>query len=141
MSTRSRPRMPTEVTPETTWFDRFAEGASHMASRAWFFAACVLIVMVWAPSYWLFGNVDTWQLVINTATTIVTFLLVALLQNSQRRGDQATQHKLNAVAAGLAEVMRERSRPDEPAEATAVRMADARRELTLAVGLEERESA
>jgi Low affinity iron permease len=70
-----------------------------------FFAVCVLLVVVWAPSFFLFGSVDTWQLIINTATTIVTFLLVALLQNTQKRADDAVQHKLNAIADGLATLM------------------------------------
>jgi hypothetical protein len=86
-------------------FDRFAEAASHFTSRAWFFGFCVLLVVLWVPSLPLFGSVDTWQLVINTATTIITFLLVALLQNSQWRGDKATNEKLDAVAGGLADVM------------------------------------
>jgi low affinity Fe/Cu permease len=86
-------------------FDRFAERASHFTSRAWFFGFCVLLVALWVPSLPLFGNVDTWQLVINTATTIITFLLVALLQNSQWRGDRATNQKLDAVAGGLADTM------------------------------------
>jgi low affinity Fe/Cu permease len=124
-----RRRWPSQVDGDPSWFDRFAEGASRVVSRAWFFAACVLMVLAWAPSYPLFGTVDTYQLVINTGTTIVTFLLVALIQNSQRRSDQATQHKLNAVAAALAAVM------NEP------RLDAARRELCAAVGLEEHESA
>jgi low affinity Fe/Cu permease len=86
-------------------FDRFAEGASDHVSHATFFLACVLLVVVWLPSYWIFRDLNTWQLVINTATTIVTFLLVALLQNSQRRSDQAVQTKLDAIADGLADVM------------------------------------
>lgn len=86
-------------------FDRFAESAADLASRAAFFAACLLLVLIWAPSYFVFGNVDTWQLVINTATTIVTFLLVALLQNSSRRSDRAIHQKLNAMADGLADLM------------------------------------
>lgn len=131
-----RRHMPSSVTPETGWFDRFAETASGVVSRAWFFAVCVVMVLLWAPSYALFGNINTWQLLINTATTIVTFLLVALLQNSQRRSDQATQHKLNALAAAQAELMQEHIDPDGTA-----RLADARRELRAAVGIEDRESA
>jgi hypothetical protein len=50
-------------------------------------------------------QLDTWQLIINTATTIVTFLLVALLQNSQRRSDEAMHAKLDALADGLADLM------------------------------------
>ena len=88
-----------------TAFDRFAQWASNFASHATFFAACVLLVGLWAPSYFLFGSLDTWQLVINTATTIVTFLLVALLQNTQRRSDDAMHAKLDALADGLADLM------------------------------------
>jgi low affinity Fe/Cu permease len=61
-------------------FDRIAAGAAGFTSRAPFFVGCVLIVLVWAASFPLFPSTDTWQLVINSATTIVTFLLVALLQ-------------------------------------------------------------
>jgi hypothetical protein len=86
-------------------FDRFAERASHFTSRAWFFGFCLLLVFLWVPSLPLFGSLDTWQLVINTATTIITFLLVALLQNSQWRGDKATNEKLDALAGGLADTM------------------------------------
>ena len=86
-------------------FDRFAEASAGFVSRAPFFVACVLLVLLWAPSFWLFPNVDTWQLVINTATTIVTFLMVALLQNSQHRAEQAIHQKLDAVADGLADFM------------------------------------
>ncbi len=86
-------------------FDRFAEAASEFASHAVFFLACVLLVVIWAPSYFVFQNLNTWQLVINTATTIVTFLLVALLQNAQRRSEEAIHEKLDALAGGLADLM------------------------------------
>ena len=62
--------------------------------------ACVVIVVIWAPTF-VFMPMDTWQLIINTLTTIITFLLVALLQNTQKRADAAVQHKLNAIAEGL----------------------------------------
>ena len=86
-------------------FDRLAQASVDFVSRGAFFGACLLIVLVWIPSYLVFRNVDTWQLVINTATTIVTFLLVALLQNSARRSDRAIHHKLDALADGLADLM------------------------------------
>src|SRR5947199_762597 len=123
--------MPTEVNSRVGFFDRFAGHAADIASRAPFFAACVLLILVWAPSV-TFLKFDTWQLLINTATTIITFLMVALLQNSQTRNDQATQHKLNAIADGLADLMT--CFADEH---------DLHRdiqELKLAVGLEEEES-
>src|SRR5438270_1431768 len=97
--------MPSEVSSRVGFFDRFAGWAALVASRATFFAFCVLMIVVWAPSILVLGSIDTWQLIINTATTIVTFLMVALLQNSQTRTDQAVQHKLNAIADALADLM------------------------------------
>jgi low affinity Fe/Cu permease len=96
--------MPSQVSGRQTAFDRFAGPAAHMVSRAPFFAFCVLLIVVWAPTFVLL-KFDTWQLIINTVTTIITFLMVALLQNTQTRNDQATQHKLNAMADALADLM------------------------------------
>jgi hypothetical protein len=129
----SDPKMPTDVSPHLGFFDRFATVVSHWASRAWFFAACLLLVIIWAPTI-VFFNVDTWQLIVNTATTIVTFLLVALLQNTQTRADEAVQHKLNAIADGLADLMRHVGEGDD-------RLTNDLKELRAAVGLEDRESA
>ena len=123
--------MPSDVAGDLTVFDRFAGGSSMVVSRAPFFAFCLLLIVVWAPTL-VFLKFDTWQLLINTATTIITFLMVALLQNSQTRNDQATQHKLNAIADGLADLMS--CFADEH---------DLHRdieELKLAVGLEEAET-
>jgi Low affinity iron permease len=127
--------MPTDVSARVGFFDRFAGLASEMAGRAAFFAFCVLLIVIWAPSILILRDVDTWQLIINTATTIITFLMVALLQNSQTRSDQAVQHKLNAIADGLADVMLHLVDGGESQ--------DLRRdliELREAVGLENRES-
>ena len=126
--------MPSDVSSRVGFFDRFAGHASLIASRAVFFAACVLLVVIWAPSILFLHDVDTWQLIINTATTIVTFLMVALLQNSQTRSDQAIQHKLNAIADGLADLMTHLAQGEER---------DLRQdiiELRDAVGLETHES-
>ncbi len=62
-------------------------------------------MVLWLPSYFIVGNLNTWQLIINTLTTIITFLLVALLQNSQRRSEQAIQLKLDALADGVADLV------------------------------------
>lgn len=86
-------------------FDRFAVWSAGLVSRAPFFAFCVLLVVAWAPTYPLVGDFDSWQLLINTPTTILTFLLVAVLQNSQKRAEQALHTKLDAVADGLADLM------------------------------------
>lgn len=126
--------MPSEVSQRVGVFDRFAGWSSLIASRAYFFAFCVLLIILWLPSYLLISSVDTWQLIINTATTIITFLMVALLQNSQTRSDQAVQHKLNALADGLADLMEHVVEGDGK---------DLRRdldELRQAVGLETHES-
>lgn len=126
--------MPSQVGNHIGVFDRFATHASNFVSRAWFFVMCVLLVVIWAPSFLVLPDIDTWQLIINTATTIVTFLLVALLQNTQKRADDAVQHKLNAIAEGLSAMM-ERMARDHPD------LRGDRDELRQAVGLEERESA
>ena len=84
---------------------------------------------MWLPSYFVFRDVDTWQLVINTATTIVTFLLVALLQNSQRRNELAMNAKLDALADGLADLM-EGIAPEN------AKLQSDMRELRTAVGIE-----
>jgi len=134
MASEPEPQMPSDVSDKVTAFDRFAGGASKLASRAWFFAFCVALVVIWAPSYFVLGDLDTWQLIINTLTTIVTFLMVALLQNSQTRADQAVQHKLNAIADALADLMSELTNTSD---------ADLQKdleELRDAVGLEQRES-
>jgi low affinity Fe/Cu permease len=86
-------------------FDRIAQAASRFASGGAFFTGCVALVLVWGLTYFAFSKPDTWQLVINTITTIVTFLLVALLQNAQKRGEAALQAKLDAIADGLADLM------------------------------------
>ncbi|GIG12455.1 hypothetical protein Cme02nite_07870 [Catellatospora methionotrophica] len=125
--------MPSSVSgKDMSLFDHFAEAASEFASKAWFFALCVLLILVWAPSIIFIGKVDTWQLIINTATTIVTFLMVALLQNSQTRANEAVQHKLNAIADGLADLMEAQSEDKEQLVQDMVELRDA-------VGLEHRE--
>ncbi|AVH23515.1 low affinity iron permease family protein [Nocardia cyriacigeorgica] len=131
---RGRALLPSDVSDDRSIFDRFASRAAATVSKAWFFAFCVLIVLVWAPSILVLRNIDTWQLVINTATTIITFLLVALLQNTQTRSDEAVQHKLNAIADALGDLMDELG-PEYPG------LRKHREELTDAVGLERHESS
>ena len=126
--------MPSGVSSYLSLFDRFATRVSRFASRAVFFLLCVLLVLLWMPSYFLLHSLNTWQLIINTITTIVTFLMVALLQNSQSRNDTATQDKLNAVAAGLAELIALVGKDDPDAQRL-------RTELRDAVGLEDRTSS
>jgi len=120
-----------DVTPDRGVFDRFAEAATNFVSRAPYFAACLITVLVWAGSGPLFHFGQGWHLIINTGTTTITFLMGALLKNSTRRSDQAIQHKLNAIAQGMANLM---------AVQDSGRLADEIAELMAAVGLEHRES-
>jgi low affinity Fe/Cu permease len=82
---------------KSSWFTRFAKRMSHAAGHPATFAAAVLVIVVWAVSGPLFGFGDTWQLVINTGTTIITFLMVFLIQNTQNRDTAATQIKLDEL--------------------------------------------
>ena len=76
------------------FFGRMATQASHYAGKPATFLVAVSAVLIWAASGPLFGFSDTWQLVINTSTTIVTFLMVFLIQNTQNRDSLAVQLKL-----------------------------------------------
>jgi len=131
--------MPSSVSPHLSLFDRFATATGRLVSGAPFFAAAVFIVVAWLVE----GAVriasdgpkafvdQTYQLQINTVTTVITFLLVALLQNTQARDNVAMQDKLNAIAQGLGEFMAkaDSARHDE--------LQHDVRELREAVGLEE----
>ena len=125
--------MPSKVHGNLSLFDRFATAIGGFVSKPWFFLACVLLVVIWAPTF-AFMPMDTWQLVINTVTTIITFLLVALLQNTEKRANDALQQKLNAIADGLSDLMKHVGRDNPELRADEAELRDA-------VGLEERESA
>jgi low affinity Fe/Cu permease len=80
-----------------SWFPMLARWASTTAGSPVTFAIALLIVVVWAVTGPLFNYSDTWQLVINTGTTIVTFLMVFLIQSTQNRDTQALQIKLDEL--------------------------------------------
>ena len=126
--------MPSDAPGRVSMFDHFASQTARFTAKPWFFAMCALLVLVWAPSYFLVGDVDTWQLIINTTTTIVTFLLVALLQNTQTRADKAVQAKLNAIADALADLMNAQAGGGQNLRRDIAELRDA-------VGLEDRETA
>jgi low affinity Fe/Cu permease len=123
---------PTDMDDRRTRFDRFAETASRFVSEASFFTMSAILVAVWVPTIWLFHSVDTWQLVLNTVTSVMAFLLIALLQNSERRYDRALHTKVDALAAALAVIIREQSQGEEQD------LEHALAELEAAIGLEER---
>ena len=78
-------------------FERIANAISHAMGRPLAFILCLALVIVWAFTGPLFHFSDTWQLVINTGTTIITFLMVFLIQNSQNRDAGAMQAKLDEL--------------------------------------------
>ena len=78
-------------------FNRMAQWTAEQAGRPTTFALAVAAMVVWGLSGPLFGYSDTWQLVINTGTTIVTFLMVFLIQNNQNRDTQALQLKIDEL--------------------------------------------
>ena len=83
--------------PRPGWFARFAQKVSHVTGRPNAFILAVAAIVLWGLTGPLFGFSDTWQLVINTATTIVTFLMVFVIQNTQIRDTIAMQIKLDEL--------------------------------------------
>jgi len=80
-----------------SWFTRAAKAASRATGRPATFAIAVTVIVLWALTGPIFDYSDTWQLVINTGTTIITFLMVFLIQNTQNRDTEALQIKLDEL--------------------------------------------
>ncbi len=80
-----------------TWYSRAAKTTARYSGRPWVFTLAVGLIFVWLVSGPVFGFSDTWQLVINTGTTIVTFLMVFLIQNTQNRDTEAMHVKLDEL--------------------------------------------
>ena len=78
-------------------FTRFAKWTSRVTGKPAAFVLAVMVILAWAITGPIFGFSDTWQLVINTSTTIVTFLMVFLIQNTQNRDSEAIQIKLDEL--------------------------------------------
>lgn len=119
--------MPSEADNDKGFFDKLADRADAMFSHPAFFAFEIALVIAWAATGWLFDWSDTWHLLINTPTTIITFLLVGLSANTGRRTNAASQQKLNALVLAVAEL------PNIGEQA--------RQELRAAIGLEQNEAA
>ncbi len=79
------------------WFGKFAASASGWLGSTWAFVSAGLVIVAWAAAGPIFHFSDSWQLVINTGTTIVTFLMVFLIQNTQNRDARAINLKLNEL--------------------------------------------
>jgi low affinity Fe/Cu permease len=83
----------------TARFEGFSQKVTHAVGRPWAFLIALLVIALWAVSGPIFGFGDTWQLVINTGTTIVTFLMVFLIQQTQNKDSKAMELKLNELVA------------------------------------------
>jgi low affinity Fe/Cu permease len=81
----------------TAWYTSFAKRAAHFCGRPRTFVLAVLVIATWIITGPIFDFSDTWQLVINTGTTIITFLMVFLIQNTQNRDTEAIQVKLDEL--------------------------------------------
>jgi low affinity Fe/Cu permease len=112
-------------------FERFVEVAYLWVSRPPFFFICLAVVLVWLISLPLWTDLKEWQVAIHTATSVVTLLLLALLENAARRSAEASQEKLNMIAEALAAMMVSRGVEDHD-------LAEAATRLREAIGLEER---
>ena len=82
---------------QPSWFTRFSKKTAQLAGRPGAFGMAALTIVVWLVSGPIFDYSDTWQLIINTGTTIVTFLMVFLIQNTQNRDTEAMQIKLDEL--------------------------------------------
>lgn len=120
-------RPSSEAGTDQRWFDRFATVVDRWVSTPYWFAFSVVLIVLWAIWGPFASFSSVWQLVINTGTTILTFLLVGLAANSSARDSKAVQLKLNAIAAALEDLME--NKPEDQRH-------DDARELRAAIGLE-----
>jgi low affinity Fe/Cu permease len=115
-----------------SWFERFVEQANHAVSRAPFFYVCVAIVLAWLVSLPLWTDLKVWQAAIHTVSSVLSLLLLVLLENAGRRSEEAAQEKLNVIAEALSDLMEARTHHGDE------QLAEAAGRLRDAVGLEAR---
>lgn len=112
-------------------FERFVESAYLRVSRPPFFFVCLTLVLIWLVSLPLWVDLKAWQAAIHTVASVITLLLLTLLENAARRSEEASQEKLNLIAEALAALMASRAVEDRDLEKAVTKLRDA-------VGLEER---
>lgn len=112
-------------------FERFVESAYVWVSRPPFFFICLGVVAAWLVSVPLWADLKDWQVAIHTITSVITLLLLALLENASRRSEEASQEKLNMIAEALAALMDSRGIEDPAIQEAAAALREA-------VGLEVR---
>ena len=112
-------------------FERFVDAANQRVSRAPFFGVILVALALWAVSKPFWASTTKWELALHTGSAVLSLLLLVLLENAGRRGEEAAQEKLNVLAEALSDLMESRSREDED-------LQESVRRLREAVGLEER---
>jgi low affinity Fe/Cu permease len=112
-------------------FEKFVEAANQLVSRGPFFMVMVAVLVLWAVSYPLWSSTTKWELALHTGSSILSLLLLALLENAGRRSQEAIQEKLNVVAEALSDLMTSRA-ADDP------ELTDSVEKLREAIALEER---
>ena len=112
-------------------FEQFVEAIHRKVSQPPFFFVCIGVVVVWFASVPLWTDLKQWQAAIHTVSSVLSLLLLVLLENSGRRSGEATQEKLNVIAEALADLMESRAQEDS-------KLTDAVARLRDSVGLEER---
>jgi low affinity Fe/Cu permease len=112
-------------------FEKFVEAANQLVSRGPFFMVMVAVLVLWAVSYPLWSSTTKWELALHTGSSILSLLLLALLENAGRRSQEAIQEKLNVVAEALADLMTSRA-ADDP------ELTESVEKLQQAIALEER---
>jgi low affinity Fe/Cu permease len=112
-------------------FEKFVEAVNQQVSRAPFFLLMLVIIVGWLASYPLFSSGKDWQYVIHTISSVISLLLLVLLENAGRRSQESVHEKLNVLAEGMAALMKSEGRDDPE-------LREAEKKLNEAIGLEER---
>jgi low affinity Fe/Cu permease len=116
-------------TKPRSWFTRFTKWTAHVSGKPVAFVVAVLVILIWAVTGPIFAYSDTWQLAINTGTTIVTFMMVFLIQATQNRDGEAIQVKLDEIIRALGNAKNELLDIEELEEADLDRLREAYTEL------------
>ena len=112
-------------------FEKLVEAVNQRVSRAPFFFVIVVALVLWGASYPLWSSTTKWELALHTGASILSLLLLVLLENAGRRSEEAAQEKLNVIAEALSDLMESRADDDPDLQDSVDRLREA-------VGLEER---
>ena len=137
MDTEDRPAEENRHRDTRTRFERAVGIAQQVVGRPEAFTVAVVVIVVWAFSFPLFPDAKEWQVVIHTVASLVSLLLLFLLENAGRRGEEAAQEKLNVMSEALVALLEDRAAAHGPGP-DHDRLAEHAEDLRSAVGLEDR---